>query len=186
MCPSTLWHSYFLAMQDGADFVEPDLVMTRDGVLVARHENEIGGTTDVAAHPEFAARRTTQVIDGTSGRRAGSPKTSRSRSSRPCARASAFPTLRPANTRFDGQFEIPTFEEILALVQGVEGAARTRARGSWACRRRRASGSIRRPSTRVTSPALGLAMEEPLVATLERYGYRGAARAGLAAVLRGG
>src|ERR1700704_1112699 len=56
--------SYFLAIQYGADFVEPDLVMTRDGVLVARHENEIGGTTDVAAHPEFAARRRSQVIDG--------------------------------------------------------------------------------------------------------------------------
>src|SRR5580658_10977794 len=58
--------SYFLAIQQGADFVEPDLVSTRDGVLVARHENEIGGTTDVAAHPEFAQLRTTKVIDGVS------------------------------------------------------------------------------------------------------------------------
>src|SRR6266702_8803241 len=58
--------SYFIAMQDGADYVEPDLVMTKDGVLVARHENEIGGTTDVADHPEFASRRATKVIDGTS------------------------------------------------------------------------------------------------------------------------
>ena len=49
----------------GADFIEPDLVPTRDGVLVARHENEIGGTTDVAGHAEFAARRTTKDIDGT-------------------------------------------------------------------------------------------------------------------------
>ena len=53
--------SYFIAMQDGADYVEPDLVMTKDGVLVARHENEIGGTTDVADHPEFASRRATKV-----------------------------------------------------------------------------------------------------------------------------
>src|SRR5579859_4176194 len=58
--------SYFIAMQDGADYVEPDLVMTRDGVLVARHENEIGGTTNVADHSEFASRRTTKVIDGSS------------------------------------------------------------------------------------------------------------------------
>src|SRR5580692_12326205 len=58
--------SYFIAMQDGVDYVEPDLVMTRDRVLIARHENEIGGTTDVARHPEFAARRRTQVIDGES------------------------------------------------------------------------------------------------------------------------
>ncbi len=48
--------SYFIAIQDGADYVEPDLVMTRDGVLVARHENEIGGTTDVAEHPELRLR----------------------------------------------------------------------------------------------------------------------------------
>src|SRR5215831_8908213 len=56
--------SYFIAMQNGVDFIEPDLVMTRDGVLVARHENEISGTTDVARHPEFASRRTTKTIDG--------------------------------------------------------------------------------------------------------------------------
>ena len=57
--------AYELAIKMGADYIEPDLVSTRDGVLVARHENEISGTTDVAAHPEFAARRTTKVIDGT-------------------------------------------------------------------------------------------------------------------------
>jgi len=56
--------SYFIAMQDGVDYVEPDLVMTKDGVLVARHENEIGGTTDVAQHPEFADRRARKTIDG--------------------------------------------------------------------------------------------------------------------------
>src|SRR5256885_6738737 len=55
--------SYFIAMQDGVDYVEPDLVMTKDGVLVARHENEIGGTTDVAQHPEFAGRRARKTID---------------------------------------------------------------------------------------------------------------------------
>ena len=58
--------SYFIAIQDGADFIEPDLVMTKDAVLVARHENEIGTTTNVADHREFAGRRTTKVIDGTS------------------------------------------------------------------------------------------------------------------------
>src|SRR3954451_585848 len=56
--------SYRLAAEMGADYIEPDLVSTRDGVLVARHENEISGTTDVAAHPEFAGRRTTRTIDG--------------------------------------------------------------------------------------------------------------------------
>src|ERR1700724_1145787 len=56
--------SYFIAIQDGADYVEPDLVMTKDGVLVARHENEIGATTNVADHPEFATRRKAKVVDG--------------------------------------------------------------------------------------------------------------------------
>src|SRR5687767_15251122 len=56
--------AYELAARMGADYVEPDLVVTKDGELVARHENEIGGTTDVAAHPEFAARKATKVIDG--------------------------------------------------------------------------------------------------------------------------
>ncbi|RPI84313.1 MAG: glycerophosphodiester phosphodiesterase, partial [Planctomycetaceae bacterium] len=53
-----------LAIQQGADFIEPDLVVTKDGVLVARHENLISGTTDVARHPEFADRRTTKTVDG--------------------------------------------------------------------------------------------------------------------------
>ena len=56
--------AYERAIDQGADFIEPDLVLTKDGVLVARHENEIGGTTDVADHPEFADRKTTKVIDG--------------------------------------------------------------------------------------------------------------------------
>src|SRR4051794_41777712 len=64
--PEHTLESYRLAARLGADFIEPDLVSTRDGVLVARHENEIGGTTDVADHPEFAARKTTKVIDGVS------------------------------------------------------------------------------------------------------------------------
>ena len=67
--------AYELAIAQGADFVEPDLVSTSDGVLVARHENEISGTTDVAAHPEFADRRTTKVVDG-AARPGGSPRTS--------------------------------------------------------------------------------------------------------------
>ena len=98
----------------GLTIVEPDLVMTKDGVLVARHENEIGGTTDVAEHPEFASRRTTKVIDGTAVTgwftedfTLAELKTLRARE--------RIPDTRPANTRFDGQFEIPTFEEILSI-----------------------------------------------------------------------
>src|ERR1700739_2315971 len=91
--------SYFIAIQDGADYVEPDLVMTRDGVLVARHENEIGATTNVAEHPEFASRRTTKLIDGTSitgwfteDFTLAELKTLRARE--------RIPDTRPANTRF--------------------------------------------------------------------------------------
>src|SRR5712675_240338 len=64
--PEHTLESYALAIEEGADYIEPDLVMTRDGVLIARHENDIGGTTDVAEHPEFAARGRTQTIDGES------------------------------------------------------------------------------------------------------------------------
>src|SRR5271155_6067753 len=64
--PEHTIESYRVAIEEGADYIEPDLVMTRDGVLIARHENEIGGTTDVAWHPDFAARRRTQGIDGES------------------------------------------------------------------------------------------------------------------------
>src|SRR5579883_2316532 len=113
--------SYFLAMQYGADYVEPDLVMSRDGVLIARHENEIGGTTDVASRPQFAARRTRRSIDGTEIEgwftedfTLAELKTLRARE--------RIPDVRPANARFDGHFEVPTLEEILALVQGVERA----------------------------------------------------------------
>ena len=56
--------AYQLAIRQCADYIEPDLVVTRDGVLVDRHEPEIGGTTDVSAHPEFAGRKTTKVLDG--------------------------------------------------------------------------------------------------------------------------
>src|SRR3954471_20021478 len=106
--------SYRLAPELGADYIEPDLVSTRDGVLVARHENEISGTTDVAAHPEFAGRRTTKTIDGaavsgwfTEDFTLAELKTLRARE--------RIPDLRPENTAYDGRFEVPTFDEVLEL-----------------------------------------------------------------------
>lgn len=162
--------SYFLAMQYGADFVEPDLVMTRDGVLIARHENEIGGTTDVAAHPQFAARRTRRLIDGVplEGWFVEDFTLAELKSLRVRER---IPLLRPGNTRFDGQFEIPTLEEILALVHAVEQQRAVRAQqlGEAAPARIGVYPETKHPSY---FAALGLAMEAPLVATLERYGYR--------------
>ena len=163
--------SYFLAMQQGADFIEPDLVMTKDGALVARHENEIGGTTDVAAHPEFAARRARRLIDGTQVEGWFTEDFTLEELKRLRARE-RIPEVRPANARFDGQFEIPTLEEILSLVRGVEA---TRARRAAQLN----SGSPPRigvyPETKHPSyfAALGLAMEASLVETLARFGYAG-------------
>ena len=106
--------SYELAARMGADYVEPDLVITKDGVLVARHEPEISGTTDVADHPEFASRKTTKLLDGvpttgwfTEDFTLAELKTLRAKE--------RIPAIRPANTQYDGQFEVPTFQEVLDL-----------------------------------------------------------------------
>ncbi len=108
--------AYDLAIDQGADFIEPDLVPTKDDVLVARHENHIDETTDVAAHPEFADRRTTKTIDGQTMTgwfvedfTLAELKTLRAKE--------RLPSLRPANTAYDGQFEIPTLAEIIALAK---------------------------------------------------------------------
>jgi glycerophosphoryl diester phosphodiesterase len=106
--------SYVLAARLGADFLEPDLVATADGVLVARHEPELGGTTDIASHPELAGRRTTRVVDGTTytGWFVDDLTLAELRT---LGATERIPALRPANARFDGRFPVPTFEEILDL-----------------------------------------------------------------------
>lgn len=108
--------AYDLAIDQGADFIEPDLVPTMDDQLVARHENEIGETTDVADHPEFADRRTTKTIDGrevtgwfTEDFTLAELKTLRARE--------RLPQLRPGNAAHDGRFEVPTLAEIIALAK---------------------------------------------------------------------
>ncbi|HEY0661893.1 MAG TPA: glycerophosphodiester phosphodiesterase family protein [Lysobacter sp.] len=114
--PEHTLESYRLAIRQGADFIEPDLVATRDGVLVARHENEISGTTDVADHPEFANRRTTKSIDGrpmtgwfTEDFTLAELKTLRAKE--------RIPAVRPDNTRFDGLYQVPTFAEVVRLAK---------------------------------------------------------------------
>jgi glycerophosphoryl diester phosphodiesterase len=111
--------SYSRAIEQGADFIEPDLVLTKDGVFVCRHENEISGTTNVAAHPEFADRKATKTIDGqsitgwfTEDFTLAEIKTLRARE--------RLGQLRPANAAFDGQFEVATFDEILALAKAAK------------------------------------------------------------------
>jgi glycerophosphoryl diester phosphodiesterase len=107
--------AYELAIEQGADFIEPDLVVTRDGVLIARHENELSLTTDVASHPRFAARRRTQMIDGRSvtGWFSEDFLFEEMRSLRATER---FARERPRNAKFDGQFGIAALEEVVALV----------------------------------------------------------------------
>ncbi|KNX37406.1 glycerophosphodiester phosphodiesterase [Luteipulveratus halotolerans] len=106
--------SYTLAAHLGADFIEPDLVITKDGVLVCRHEPEISGTTDVAQHPEFASRRTTKSLDGvaTTGWFVEDFTLAELRTLRAVER---LPELRQHNTVYNGLWQIPTFEEVLQL-----------------------------------------------------------------------
>ena len=106
--------SYELAARLGADFLEPDLVVTKDGVLVCRHEPDITGTTDVANHPEFASRKTTKVLDGqsiegwfTEDFMLAELKTLRA--------VERLPDIRQHNTVFNGRYQIPTFQEMLEL-----------------------------------------------------------------------
>ncbi len=158
--PEHTIESYRLAIEEGADYIEPDLVMTRDGVLIARHENEIGGTTDVAQHPEFAARRRTQSIDGetmtgwfTEDFTLAEIKTLRARE--------RLPELRPQNCAFDGKFPIPTFDEILELAT----AANIRRGGA------RKIGVYPETKHPAHFAGLGLAQERPVLDALQRHGY---------------
>ncbi|MEG8278485.1 glycerophosphodiester phosphodiesterase [Streptomyces sp. AHA2] len=105
--------SYQLALDMGADIVEAgDLVPTKDGHLVCRHEPEIGGTTDVADHPEFADRKRTKVLDGVSTTGWFTEDFTLAELKRLRA-VERIPANRPHNTLYDGRWEIPTFEEVL-------------------------------------------------------------------------
>ena len=156
--PEHTLEAYQVAIEAGADFVEPDLVATKDGVLVCRHENEISGTTDVGSRPEFAARRATKRVDGmpvtgwfTEDFTLAELKTLRARE--------RLPELR--GTGYDGRFEVPSFEELLALV----GAANARPE-----RKEHPVGVY--PETKHPSyfEALGLPLEARLLEALRRHG----------------
>lgn len=111
--------AYERAIDQGADYIEPDLVATKDLVLVARHENELSGTTDVASREEFEDRRRTKEVDGqrVAGWFAEDLTLAELRTLRTKER---IPSLRPANARFDGLYPVPTFDEIVALVRAKE------------------------------------------------------------------
>jgi glycerophosphoryl diester phosphodiesterase len=144
--------SYMLAIEMGADYIEPDLVFTKDGQLVARHEPDIGATTNVADHPEFASRQTTRTIDGvifantwfTFDFTLAELKTLRAKE--------RLPLVRPQNTALDGLFEVPTFQEVIDL-------AKAKGVGIY-------------PETKHPTffQSLGFSFDAPLLATLRRNG----------------
>ena len=149
--------SYELAARLGADYLEPDLVSTKDHVLVCRHEPEIGGTTDVASHPEFAGRKRTVLLDGvsTTGWFTHDFTLAELRTLRAVER---LPAVRQRNTLYNGLFRVPTFEEFLEL--------RDRLTDEFG----RDLGVIPETKHPTYFRNLGLELETPLVRTLERHG----------------
>lgn len=147
--------SYELAIDLGADFIEPDLVSTQDGILIARHENEISETTDVAEHPEFANRQTAKSIDGKiiEGWFAEDFTLAEIKILR------AKERLPFRDRSFDGLFEIPTFQEIIALAKR-KSAEVGRDIGIY-------------PETKHPTyfDSIDLSLEEPLVEILHTNGY---------------
>jgi glycerophosphoryl diester phosphodiesterase len=146
--------AYELAIELGADYIEPDLVSTKDHVLVVRHENEISGTTDVAGHKEFADRETMKTIDGVPF--IGWFTEDFTHAELGTLRASErLPAIRPAGAAFDGRYHIPTFQQVIDLA------------------RRRHVGIYPETKHPTYFRSIGLPLEEPLVRALDASGYRG-------------
>lgn len=151
--------AYALAITMGADYVEPDVVMTRDGHLIARHENELSLSTDVAEHTEFANRYRVQSVDGR--RLTGWFSEDFTLAEIKTLRAKElYPTIRPGNTRMDRSLEIPTFQEIIDLVKSLEVS------------QRRIIGIYPEIKHGFHFQSLGLPMEQPLVDSFHKNGYR--------------
>jgi glycerophosphoryl diester phosphodiesterase len=151
--PEHTLEGYQLAVEMGADFIEPDLVSTKDGVLIARHENEMGGTTDVA--DRFPDRRRTKTIDGkpvtgwfSEDFTLAEIKTLRARE-----------RLAFRSHAYDGQYQIPTLDEVIGLAQRL-GEARGRPVGIY-------------PETKHPTyfRGIGLPLEEPLLESLQKHGW---------------
>jgi glycerophosphoryl diester phosphodiesterase len=149
--------AYELAIQQCADAIEPDVVSTKDGVLVARHENEISGTTDVAMRTEFASRRTTKTIDGAvvTGWFTEDFTLAELRTLRAVER---LPEVRPASTAFDGLYPVPTLAEVFDLV-----------RRSRTCTGKPV-GVVPETKHPTYFAGIGLPLEERLVAELDQAG----------------
>ncbi|HLO87406.1 MAG TPA: glycerophosphodiester phosphodiesterase [Nostocaceae cyanobacterium] len=152
--------AYELAIASGADYIEPDLVSTKDGVLIARHENEISQTTDVELHPEFAHLKTTKIIDGevktgwfTEDFTLSEIKTLTAKE--------RIPEIRPQNTIYNGKLAIPTLQEIIDLAKS-KSAELGRNIGIY-------------PETKHPSyfQSIGLPLEDNLLTILQKNSYQG-------------
>ena len=151
--PEHTIESYRLAVEMGADFIEPDLVSTKDGVLIARHENEIGATTDVA--DRFPDRKRTRTIDGQSitGWFSEDFTLAEIRTLR------ARERLPFRSHQYDGQFHVVTFDEVIELAQKLR-TTRGAPVGIY-------------PETKHPTyfRGIGLPLEEKLLASLEKHGW---------------
>jgi glycerophosphoryl diester phosphodiesterase len=150
--------SYAKAIADGADYVEPDLVSTKDGVLVARHEAFLSETTDVANHPEFASRKTRKTIDGETHEgwfvddfTLAELKTLRA--------VERIPQFRPGSAEYNGMFQVVTFEEIIDFV-----AAESASRG-------RIVGIVPELKHSTYFASIGLPLEDRFLAILSAHDY---------------
>jgi glycerophosphoryl diester phosphodiesterase len=156
--PEHTLESYKMAIEMGADFIEPDLVVTKDGVLIARHEPMLSGTTDVSERPEFASRKTTRKVDGveTTDWFAGDFTLTEIKQLR------AKQAMSDRDQSKNGQFQIPTLQEVIDLAK-KEGSARGRTIGIA-------------PETKHSTfhAALGLPIEDRLVNVLKEAGWTNA------------
>lgn len=156
--PEHTIEAYTLAIDQGADLIEPDLVATKDGVLIARHEPMLGGTTDVASRPEFASRKSTKNVDGV-------PTTDFFASDFTLAEIKtlrAVQSFAERDQRYNGQFQIPTFDEVLALAQ-----TKSREKG-------RTIGVYPETKHPTFHQDLNLALEDRLLAALTKVGWNSA------------
>ncbi|MBO9576644.1 MAG: glycerophosphodiester phosphodiesterase [Sphingobium sp.] len=150
--------SYLKAIEDGADYIEPDLVATKDGVLVVRHENNIADTTDVAGHPKFAGRKTAKTIDGrsvtgwfTEDFTLAELKTLRA--------IERLGDVRPESKGYDGQYDVLTFAEVIDLV------------ADEAAKRGRMIGLVPEIKHSTYFASIGLSMEDRFLSVLARHDY---------------
>ena len=153
--PDHTLEGYKLAIQNGADFIEPDLVATKDGELIARHEPNITGTTDVASHPEFTSRKTTRLVDGAS-------ETGWFATDFTLAEIKTLRAIQPFSDRnqsFNGKYQIPTLREVLDVAK-TEGAKVARVVGVYP--------ETKHPTYHADA---NLKLEDRLLTILSEYGY---------------